>query len=410
MDEDSDGGEASPFASFRLFDPVEQERYRQQQEREQRALEQRLEGLLAHRGAIDRACGVAMAAAVTDEIPWVGASVVVPPELLGRLWKGEPRPLLSRLLSRRSDYVLQVLALIWLLGVDPWDAQARSVTWEQLLPLRAGKAQHGSLTERKRAERARADDARTRRSALRALDIITVESRAHDIEMAAWTRSLTEAPKLAWVTPRRPARVLIPASFFSNGWHVTLSKPELAWWLVGRLVAPGKPTDRIRHRYVGFSKHVTGTDWLQAPTVLEAVTPAQPAVPVLSRLLLETLGRRAASDWPRVEFVTGEHPVLIVRGTTDRGRDAVLIATNEQWHLHQTHVEGGHVDFLERVPGRYQQPSLASGLRFNAIYDALRSRFEVYPPGRGQGEPLMTVHRVRPDSIWGSRTLYATRS
>jgi hypothetical protein len=381
------------------------EQYSRLQDKEQQAAEERLRHLMNLESDIRRASERAIAGAVTSYIPWTGECISVPAELIGRLWKNEPRPLLARLLSRRSDYVLQVLVLTWLRDLEPWSREARNLRWDWLLPLRKTASSapiRSTLTDKAGTERKLAEDRRTQRSALRALEIITSEVQKVDSEMSAWMRSNTEQPKLAWVTPRRPESILIRAEFFANGWHLALSKSELAWWLAGRLVSRGKPTERLRQRYLGFSKHVTGTAWLSTPTVLDVVDTTVPAVSALSRLLLETLGSRARWSWPRVEFSEGEYPLLVVRGKTRTGHEAVIIATNQKWHPFETSVDGNHIDPLARVEGIYPNQKSRPTLACRALYDSVKKTFSIFAPGKVQvSDPLFTSRDVAPSSIWG---------
>lgn len=388
---------------FRPLDDFDSEADGRQQERQRRHLERRLEALMASEDRYYEASARATEGARFQALrSFGGEGRSVPSSWVGRGFKGEPRPVLARLMSRKSEPLVTLLVLLWLWDQDPWDASVRERPWNVLLP-----QVHSAENERG-----------LRRTVGRALDIITQECTRYDAEMRAWKRAhRNKLPPVvdpsdpdrivrAWTTPQRPQEISIPATFYTNGWHLALDKTELAWWLAGRLITISgmRPQSRMKDRYLGFSKHVTGTAWLPFNVVLDHVDLAKPAQLWMARLILEQLGNRAYGTWPRLEFNHTEYPQLIVTGTTRAGHPAILIGTNEQWHLYETHVSGRDVDVLARRAGSYPWLASRQELRTQARRD--RRGFHVFGPGTLTGsKPLLSV--FEPDNVWGSPDLYA---
>ena len=379
-------------------------------ERQRVALENRLALLLSHRPVIERAAKVAVEGSGLTQGSTGRNAISVDSGLLGRLWKNEPRPVLARLLSSRSDYVLQVMLLALLHDLEPWEPSAKRLRWDALLlPTRSISNSHELDSRHDRGsfgtEAKLALNARIRRSARRALTIITDEWRLHDSEMREWKRMANEPRVRAWTTPQRPLTVQIPGSFFANGWHLTLTKSELAWWLAGRLVHPRLPTERLRTRYVGFSKHTTGTNWLPMPATLEAVDPDASAPGKMSARLLRSLGLNDEMKWPNVSFAEGEFPELVVQGRTDKSERAVLIATNHQWHPFEAQRQENRPPILTRVASLIPSGERSGGVQYAAFYDPILKTFRVTRPHQISGDRLFFIPQV--EGIWGDSSLYA---
>jgi hypothetical protein len=331
MPEDLPGSSRFDFG----LSPSELEARRLLDQREQAVLEARLATLLNNADSYLGAADVAAQHARYQPFRMRKDGVVVSSDWIARRYRDEPRPVLARLTSRRSDIAPRVLLLTWLWGIEPWDSRARKMDWAGAL----------ATVESAENERGRI------RGAHRALRIIEEETIAHDGQVAAWRQDHPTA-ELAWVYPARPEQVYFPPEFFEQGWHLALTKSELSWYAISSLQNGRPATSRMRNRYVGFSKHVTGSDWLTFNTVLDAIWDRldAPAPNWMARIILESLGRpnHAYGEWPRIrEFAEDEYPYLVVKGRTTQGKPAVLIGTNKRWHYYRTWVRGKDFEILE---------------------------------------------------------------
>lgn len=294
----------------------------------ERALAQELRSHLSHSTGIAAAGRVAVGA-IPEEAPWASTGQVrVPAADLGREFKGEPVPMVARLVRRKSDVPLRLWSLGWLWGCDPV-RDAERFPWEDAL-LAAAR-----------------DDGAARRSLRRALPRARValeqDASAYKSEMKAWRASPDRTHVRAWGTPYRPDFVVMPTTLWARGWHLALGRAAFAW-----LAASFLPNDRklegrslgirnaMRDRYLGFTRNVNGIE--QARFAREHLD--QPAPQVLAAdLLTQSLPRCSELRWPHIRLEPGELPERAFRATLDGGRVLVL-QTNLYARVHRATKDG----------------------------------------------------------------------